>query len=159
MPLVTQDQYSRWNPSSKESLKTLVTPHSSLIARQSDFDNYDLHVETLRILGMDDSSAVLILVERLASKAENPEVREAALISTAQIRDRIAKNRDTHSLLRGSNAYEDNDNLLRPAGDSGVTNPDELLRSSSEIETDTKPISDYLPQLELERTQTLGNSG
>ena len=159
MPLVTQDQYSRWNPSSKETLITLVTPQSSLIARQSDFDNYDLHVETLRILGMDDSSSVLILVERLASKAENPEVREAALISTAQIRDRIARNRDTNSLLRGSNPYEDNDNLLRPAGDSGVTNPDELLRCSSKIGSDSKPISDYVPQPELERTQTIGNSG
>lgn len=73
--------------------------------------------------------------------ALNPRVQEAATECLPFLESRIAQQRASQTLLRASSPIETAtpDMLLRPALESGETNPQELLRATTDFHPKTEP--------------------
>ena len=149
MPKVSEANYGDWSPEAKGRLQ-----NGFLFSQNSLADSHsEIRLEVIRILGMDDRAGVLSLLEQVAKRPENAEIRETALISIGQIRDRISRNSVNQHLLRASSQNHQEENLLRPAVSVEDIQPQELLRASSAIPSPlSSPINNHESSAENDRT-------
>lgn len=97
--------------------------------------NSDFAIAALRGLEQIGDSKAVALVERLAEKARDPQVREAALECLPMLQERATIEQSNATLLRAADPTRglatSPDMLLRPAFAAQTTDPTELLRAAT----------------------------
>jgi len=89
----------------------------------------ELRPDAIRALGVLGNRSSLTLLERFAKTTDNPDLRQAALLSAEQIRDRLKYG--SEQMLRASEMPRSPDTLLRAVVSDGThqSDPQQLLRA------------------------------